>query len=128
MQIAAKSLTPRHAVISFLRYLCATEESNFTEPTLPITSLFELWFNEIYTPSATYFFNELKGDHSEEKLNTFNAHFTPEELQALEQFHQFLTLRLEIAEKLNTLNDFHQSTQWQQVVKDAGYALEALEG
>lgn len=86
-----------------------------------------LWFDEIYLPSVRYL-EGLKGDRSEEEVEAFRACFRSEELEAMERFHRFLELRVEmLSEEAHRKEAFPQSDAWDSIVRHAGYVLEDLE-
>lgn len=86
-----------------------------------------LWFNEVYVPSSRYL-DGLKGDVSEEAVTQFRSSFTDAEMEALERFHRFLELRIEmLPHDLAETQAFPQTDAWDHVVRHAGYALEELE-
>lgn len=86
-----------------------------------------LWFDEVYVPSRRYL-RGLKGDRSEEAAAEFRAEFTDEEQEALERFHRFLELRVEMLSDENHRNEsFPQSDAWDSIVRHAGYVLEDLD-
>lgn len=86
-----------------------------------------LWFDEVYVPSLRYL-DGLKGDRSEEAVSRFWACFTDEEKEALERFHRFLELRVEmLPDEAHERESFPQSDAWDSIVRHAGYVLEDLE-
>lgn len=86
-----------------------------------------IWFDEVYVPSFRYL-NGLKGDRSEEAADRFRACFTDEEMAALERFHRFLELRVEmLSEEDHERESFPQNDAWDSIVRHAGYVLEDLE-
>lgn len=87
-----------------------------------------VWFDEIYVPSLRYL-NGLKGDRSEEAAARFRACFTEEEQEALERFHRFLELRVEmLSDEDHERESFPQNDAWNSIVRHAGYVLEDIEG
>lgn len=87
----------------------------------------QLWFNDVYVPSARYL-DGLKGDVSKEAVAEFRSRFTDVEMEALERFHRFLELRIEmLPSDLAETQSFPQTDAWDHVVRHAGYALEELE-
>lgn len=86
-----------------------------------------LWFDEIYVPSARYL-DGLKGDRSDPAVDKFWAVFTKTEREALERFHRFLELRIDMLPRdLAQCESFPQNDAWDHIVRHAGYALEELE-
>lgn len=86
-----------------------------------------LWFDEIYVPSSRYL-SGVKGDQSEETAAKFREAFAAEEMAALERFHRFLELRVDMLPgNLAEDESFPQNDAWDHVVRHAGYALEELE-
>lgn len=86
-----------------------------------------LWFDEIYVPSLRYL-DGLKGDRSEEAAARFRACFSDEEQEALERFHRFLELRVDmLPEEAHRRESFPQNDAWDSIVRHAGYVLEDLE-
>lgn len=87
-----------------------------------------LWFDEVYVPSRRYL-DGLKGDWSEEAAAQFRDCFVEEEQEALERFHRFLELRVEmLSDEDHERKSFPQNDAWDSVVRHAGYVLEDLEG
>lgn len=86
-----------------------------------------LWFDEIYVPSRRYL-DGLKGDWSEEATDEFRACFSEAELDALERFHRFLELRVDmLSDEAHQRESFPQNDAWDSIVRHAGYVLEDLE-
>lgn len=87
-----------------------------------------LWFDEIYVPSRRYL-DGLKGDRSEEAAAQFWTSFTDGEKEALERFHRFLELRVEmLSDEAHRNESFPQNDAWDSIVRHAGYVLEDLDG
>lgn len=87
-----------------------------------------LWFDDVYVPSRRYL-RGLKGDWSEEAVARFRAGFTDEELEALERFHRFLELRVDmLSDEDHERERFPQNDAWDSIVRHAGYVLEDLDG
>ncbi len=89
--------------------------------------LAELWFEEIYTPSLRYL-DSYKGDSEDKKIALFESEFSQDELQALERFHRFFELRLEMLRdptRLKTLK--WESAFWNHLSKDAILALHTFD-
>ncbi len=86
------------------------------------------WFDDVYVPSERYM-DGLKGDLAPEAAETFKDAFDPVELAAMERFHRFFELRIDmlpdamIASRRIPIND-----RWRSLMKDAGYLLEDLGG
>lgn len=89
--------------------------------------LTRVWFDEIYVPSGRYL-GGLKGDFSREAAETFNDAFDPVEMAAMERFHRFFELRMEMLPR-----DFIEAEgipideRWRSLMRDAGYLLEDLD-
>lgn len=85
------------------------------------------WFDIVYLPGGQYL-GGLKGDFSAEAAETFRDSFDPVEIRALERFHRFFELRVEmvgteaIAERRIPIDE-----RWRGIMKDAGYLLQDLE-
>lgn len=129
--LSSEAPSPRERVTLFLALLSSDEGRDACHEVLPPDRFAfvwcRLWFDEIYVPSTRYL-DGLKGDPSETAVSEFRASFTDEEMEALEWFHRFLELRVDmlpgdLAEK----ESFPQNDAWDHVVRHAGYALEELE-
>ncbi len=97
---------------------------------MPIDELaFELcrvWFDDIYAPGSRYI-DGLKGNYSTAEAEKFWESFTKEERAALERFHRFFELRLEmLPKKARAREIFPQNDLWDSTTRDAGHVLEAL--
>lgn len=129
--LSSASPSPRDRVTLFLALLASDEGRTACHEVLaPDRFAFvwcRLWFNEIYVPSTRYL-DGLKGDPSEESVTEFRASFTDQEMEALERFHRFLELRVDMLPgNLARDESFPQNDAWDHVVRHAGYALEELE-
>ncbi|MEX0821131.1 MAG: hypothetical protein WD021_03210 [Rhodothermales bacterium] len=88
--------------------------------------LTRVWFDEIYVPGGRYL-GGLKGDFSRASAETFNDAFDPVEIAAMERFHRFFELRVEMLP-----GDFIEAERipiderWRSLMRDAGYLLEDL--
>ena len=86
------------------------------------------WFDDVYVPSERYM-DGLKGDLAPEAAETFKDAFDPVELAAMERFHRFFELRIDmlpdamIASRCIPMDD-----RWRSLMKDAGYLLEDIGG
>ena len=86
------------------------------------------WFDDVYVPSERYM-DGLKGDLAPEAAETFKDAFDPVELAAMERFHRFFELRIDmlpdamIASRCIPMDD-----RWRGLMKDAGYLLEDIGG
>ncbi len=86
------------------------------------------WFDDVYVPSERYM-DGLKGDMAPEAAETFRDAFDPVELAAMERFHRFFELRIDmlpdamIASRCIPMDD-----RWRSLMKDAGYLLEDIGG
>ena len=86
------------------------------------------WFDDVYVPSERYM-DGLKGDMAPEAAETFRDAFDPVELAAMERFHRFFELRIDmlpdamIASRCIPMDD-----RWRVLMKDAGYLLEDIGG
>ena len=90
----------RERVIVFLLFLTSEESlkacHRFITPEKLSLRLARMWFDEIYMPGTRYLNGGLKGDYSEEEVEKFHDNFSDGELKALERFHRFFELRLEM--------------------------------
>lgn len=131
MEALSRRRDPRSEVISFLRLLSDLDAvdafaARYADKDVP-AELCRIWFDEIYAPSKTYL-EGMKGDASEQEAERFNAFFTTEELDALERFHRFFELRVEMHQKSGgQLGKFSDSQLWKYLFKDAIAALDAFE-
>ncbi len=86
------------------------------------------WFDDAYVPSERYM-DGLKGDLAPEAAETFRDAFDPVEIAAMERFHRFFELRIDmlppalLASRRIPIDD-----RWRSLMKDAGYLLEDLGG
>lgn len=129
--VSSTTPSPRERVTLFLAILASDKGRDACHDVLaPDHFAFvwcRLWFNEIYVPSSRYL-DGLKGDPSEHALAEFRTSFTDEEMEALERFHRFLELRVDMLPgDLTQTESFPQNDAWDHVVRHAGYALEELE-
>lgn len=120
----------RDRVTLFLAFLASEEcwqacQSVFSSDKLAYEWC-RLWFDKIYVPSLRYL-DGIKGDRSAEAVTRFRAAFTDDELAALERFHRFLELRLDmLPDAARQRAAFPQNDAWDHVVRHAGYVLEEL--
>lgn len=129
--LSSTNPAPRDRVTLFLALLASDACREACHQVLPPERFAfvwcRLWFDEVYVPSSRYL-DGLKGDRSEEAVEAFRAAFTEEETEALERFHRFLELRVEMLPgDLARDESFPQNDAWDHVVRHAGYALEELE-
>lgn len=120
----------RERVILFLVLLTSDEIRQACATILPPDKLAfawcRLWFDEIYVPSTRYL-DGIKGDRVEDAVARFRAAFSDAELAALERFHRFLELRIDMLSEANREQaSFPQNDAWDAVVRDASYLLEEL--
>ncbi len=86
------------------------------------------WFDDVYVPSERYM-DGLKGDLSSEAAETFRDAFDPVEIAAMERFHRFFELRIDmLSPALLASRRIPIDDRWQSLMKDAGYLLEDLGG
>lgn len=121
----------RGRVTSFLALLSSSRAHDLLSREIPRERVaFELircWFDEIYSPSIRYV-DGLRGDFSEAEARRFRSVFSAEELAAIERFHRFTELRLEMTPPAILENRrFPMDDRWNQIVKDASYLLDELE-
>lgn len=90
-------------------------------------NLSHVWFSDIYMPSTRYL-TSLKGDYSDERANLFRESFTAEESEALERFHRFFELRIDmLSDNSKQLMKFSENDLLSHIVKDASYLLKKLD-
>ncbi len=122
----------RDQVIVFLLFLTSEKSlkvcHKFVSPEKLAFELARIWFDEIYVPGIRYLEGGLKGDYSEEAVDEFEDSFTDDELDALERFHLFFELRLQmIPDSSIKTGIWPQNESWRNIIKDAGHLLQALE-
>lgn len=127
---SAAAQETRARVIVFLALLTSealwTAGCQLLQPGRLAFELCRLWLDEIYTPGIRYL-DGLKGDRCEEAAARFQACFTPEERAALERFHCFLELRMDMLPETDRQRAFFpQNDSWENLVRDAAYLLEDL--
>lgn len=89
--------------------------------------LCRVWVDEIFVPGLRYV-DGWKGDRDEEAAERFWAPFDAEEREALERFHRFVELRLEmLPEEARREERIPAGDRWENLMRDAGNTLEALE-
>ena len=120
----------RERVIMFLAFLtsdaCLRACHQFLAPERLAFDLCNLWFDEIYIPSARYL-DGLKGDFSEEAARTFRASFSDDECALLERFHHFFGLRMDMLPSSPAQRAlFPRSDAWNNIRKDAAHLLDEL--
>lgn len=122
--------TARERVILALAFLTSEECQAACCAVLPAEKLAyawcRLWFDEIYIPSTRYL-DGIKGDQSEEAVRRFRSCFTAEERAALERFHRFLELRIDmLPDAARRHAVFPQRDAWDHVIRHAAYVLDDL--
>lgn len=128
--LSKKTNTSRQRVILYLAFLssrdCQSICSRFAKAEKLAFQLCRLWFDEIYTPGTRYI-DGLKGTRSEVEADEFWSDFTEEERMALERFHRFLELRIDmLPADAKEREIFPQNDLWISVTRDASHVLEAL--
>jgi hypothetical protein len=89
--------------------------------------LCRLWIDEIYVPGLHYV-DGIKGDRSTAAAATFAAAFTPAEQSALERFHHFLELRIQMLPEADRARGiFPDGAPWESTLRHARYLLDELE-
>lgn len=89
--------------------------------------LCRLWVEDLYAPGL-HAMEGLKGVRDEVAIRHFQEAFSPDEEAALERFHHFLVLRLEmLPAPARRQGRFPQDDRWHNLVRDASYLLETLE-
>jgi len=121
----------RARVIGFLAFLSghagvpSRENNSIVRNDLPQV-LSGLWFDEIFLPSRRYL-DCLKGDQAESASAAFWSEFSQPERNALERFHRFFELRLEMMERGLKRGDGEDILNfWSHTVKDAALALNSF--
>ena len=88
--------------------------------------LCRLWVEDLYLPGLLGM-DGLKGQPDAEAVRRFEAAFTAPERAALERFHHFLLLRLDmLPASARQRCCFPQHDGWRNLVRDATYLLETL--
>ncbi len=113
----------REQVVQFLLFMTSEKTIKALKRFIPSErvafELSRLWFEEIYTPSTRYL-TSLKGDFSEERAEQFRKSFSEEEFEALERFHRFFELRIDmLTERHIQQRIFPQEDMWQNILRDA---------
>ena len=121
---------PRRRITTLLGLLASEEAQETLAKRLERPRLaYELacaWFDDAYVPSERYM-DGLKGDLASEAAETFRDAFDPVEIAAMERFHRFFELRIDmmppdlLASRRIPIDD-----RWRSLMKDAGYLLEDL--
>jgi hypothetical protein len=114
----------RERAVVFLLFLTSEESleacHKFIAPENLSLKLARIWFDEIYVPGVRYLDGGLRGDYSKGEVERFRRSFTEEELNALERFHRFFELRLEMIPTSSRVSGvWPQNDSWDNVVKDA---------
>ena len=129
-KLTRPSNTTRQRVILFLAFLSSPEcqeacARHITGEELGF-ELCRLWFDDIYVPGGRYI-DGWKESRSRADGEQFWATFTEEEQAALERFHRFLELRLDmLPDEALRQEVFPQNNLWMSITRDASHALEAL--
>ncbi len=128
---AAATSNSRDQVIEFLLFLASAEyqqaASRLVPPAVLAYELCRLWFNVIYAPGRRYI-DSLKGDFSPEKARQFRECFSEAEFAALERFHRFFELRIDmLPEGCRRSGEFPEGDSWENVRRHARYLAEELE-
>jgi hypothetical protein len=121
----------RDRVVLFLLFLTSDACRDTLAKVIPedrvIFELCRVWFDEIYVPGPRYL-DGIKGDVTSERIAEFAAHFSEDEFAALERFHAFFELRLDmLPERVVRERSFPTSDLWMNIVRDARYIVEDLE-
>jgi hypothetical protein len=121
----------RDRVVLFLLFLTSDACRDTLAQQIPedriIFELCRVWFDEIYVPGPRYL-DGLKGDLSEERIAAFAEHFSDEEFAALERFHAFFELRMDMQpDRVIRDRSFPKSDLWMNIVRDARYVVEDLD-
>ena len=122
--MATETEKTREHVIVFLLFLTSEESlkacHKFIAPGKLAFELARIWFDDIYLPGIRYLDGGLKGDNSEKAVAEFTEGFTQDEFKALERFHHFFELRLEmVPASTRATGDWPQNDTWSNMVKDA---------
>ena len=122
--MATETEKTREHVIIFLLFLTSEESlkvcHKFIAPGKLAFELARIWFDDIYLPGIRYLDGGLKGDYSENAVAKFAEGFTQDEFKALERFHHFFELRLEmVPTSARETGDWPQNDTWSNMVKDA---------
>ena len=122
--MATETEKTREHVIIFLLFLTSEESlkvcHKFIAPGKLAFELARIWFDDIYLPGIRYLDGGLKGDYSEKAVAKFAEGFTQDEFKALERFHHFFELRLEmVPASARETGDWPQNDTWSNMVKDA---------
>lgn len=115
-------------------FLAVLTSENLRQPTgsglSPDRRAYELcriWFNTIYTPSTRYL-DGIKGDRSEDAVAQFWSAFSTDEQDALERFHRFLELRVDmLSDTEQERAIFPQNDAWDALLRHATYVLDELD-
>ena len=127
--MATEQEKTREHVIVFLLFFTSEESlrtcHKFIAPGKLAFQLARIWFDDIYLPGIRYLDGGLKGDYSEKAVAKFTECFTKDEFKALERFHYFFELRLEmIPGSKRETGDWPQNDSWSNMVKDARNLLD----
>ena len=126
-----RSVPDRKRVLLFLALMSSEEAQEACAEGVDRERLaFELcrvWIEEIFVPGWTRL-DGIKGDRDARAADRFWAAFDGEERKALERFHRFVELRVDmLAEEDRRNRRFPQNDRWENLMRDASNTLEALE-
>ena len=127
--MATEKEKTREHVIVFLLFLTSEESlktcHKFIAPGKLAFQLARIWFDDIYLPGIRYLDGGFKGDYSEKAVAKFTEGFTQDEFNALERFHHFFELRLEmIPIPTRESGVWPQNDSWSNMIKGARNLLE----
>ena len=128
-KLATESEKAREHVVIFLLFFTSEESlkscHRFLEPEKLGFKLARVWFDEVYLPGTRYLDGGLKGDISERSVARFAEGFTEEEFRALERFHSFFELRLEMVPAwAREAGVWPQNDSWNNMVRAARNLLD----
>ena len=120
----------RERVVVFLAFLtsdaCRQAVQHQGAPERLAYELCRLWVEDLYVPGLRGM-DGLKGNRDVGAMQRFEAAFTELERAALERFHHFLMLRLDmLPASARQQRCFPQHDGWHNLVRDASYLLETL--
>tara|TARA_B100000809_G_scaffold31340_1_gene27238 strand:+ start:1169 stop:1690 length:522 start_codon:yes stop_codon:yes gene_type:complete len=127
--MATETEKAREHVVVFLLFLTSEESlkacHRFIVPEKLSFKLARVWFDEVYLPGIRYLDGGLKGDISEREVARFAEGFTEEEFKALERFHSFFELRLEMVHAAaREAGVWPQNDSWSNMVRAARNLLD----
>lgn len=126
-----RTVPDRKRVLLFLALMSSEEAQESCAERMDRGRLaFELcrvWIEEIFVPGWTRL-DGIKGDRDVRAAARFWEAFDGEEREALERFHRFVELRVEmLPEEARRDRRFPQNDRWENLMRDAANTLEALE-